>query len=60
MQLGLDGVLRISKKCDPFDLLSVTYILVYTHTHTHTHAQNRFTALLEYVRYHPGEQVPER
>jgi len=26
----------------------------YTHTH------NRFTALLEYVRDHPGEQVPER
>ena len=24
---------------------------------THTH---RFTALLEYVRDHPGEQVPER
>ena len=31
---------------------------VYIHTHTHTH--NRFTALLEYVRDHPGEQVPER
>jgi len=25
-------------------------------THTHSH----FTALLEFVRYHPGEQVPER
>ena len=30
----------------------------YTCTHTHTH--NHFTALLEYVRDHPGEQVPER
>jgi len=30
------------------------------HTHTHTHTHNRFTALLEYVRDHPGEQVPER
>jgi len=28
--------------------------LYYTHTH------NRFTALLEFVRDHPGEQVPER
>ena len=25
-----------------------------------THTHNRFTALLEYVRDHPGEQVPER
>jgi len=31
-----------------------------THTHTHTHTHNRFTALLEYVRDHPGEQVPAR
>ena len=30
----------------------------YSYTHTHTH--NRFTALLKYVRDHPGEQVPER
>jgi len=27
---------------------------------THTHTHNRFTALLEYVRDHLGEQVPER
>jgi len=26
----------------------------------HTHTHNHFTALLEYVRDHPGEQVPER
>ena len=25
----------------------------------HTHTHNRFTALLEFVRDHPGEQVPE-
>jgi len=25
-----------------------------------THTHNRFTALLEFVRDHPGEQVPER
>jgi len=24
------------------------------------HTHNRFTALLEFVRDHPGEQVPER
>jgi len=29
-------------------------------THTHTHTHNRFTAGLEYVRVHPGQQVPER
>ena len=29
---------------------------VYYTTHTH----NRFTAGLEYVRVHPGQQVPER
>jgi len=28
--------------------------------HTHTHTHNRFTAGLEYVRVHPGQQVPER
>jgi len=28
----------------------------YYYTHTH----NRFTAGLEYVRVHPGQQVPER
>ena len=33
-------------------------LCVMLHTHTHTH--NRFTALLEFVRDHPGEQVPER
>jgi len=27
---------------------------------THTHTHNRFTAGLEYVRVHPGQQVPER
>jgi len=27
---------------------------------THTHTHNPFTALLEFVRDHPGEQVPER
>jgi len=31
------------------------FLVSFTHTHTH----NRFTALLEFVRDHPGEQVPE-
>jgi len=31
-----------------------------TETITHTHTHNRFTAGLEYVRVHPGQQVPER
>ena len=31
---------------------------IYAVYNTHTH--NRFTALLELVRDHPGEQVPER
>jgi len=30
--------------------------IVFIVTHTH----NRFTALLKFVRDHPGEQVPER
>jgi len=32
----------------------------YNTQQTHTHTHNRFTAFLEYVRDHPGEQVPER
>ena len=36
------------------------YYVVCRVTHTHTHTHNRFTAFLEYVRDHPGEQVPER
>jgi len=27
---------------------------------SNTHTHNRFTAGLEYVRVHPGQQVPER
>ena len=38
--------------------LLLYFAVVYEHTHTHTH--NRFTAGLEYVRVHPGQQVPER
>jgi len=45
--------LSVSPKC--------SYGSTHTHnTHTHTHTHNRFTALLKYVRDHPGEQVPER
>jgi len=29
-------------------------------TNLQIHTNNRFTALLEYVWDHPGEQVPER
>jgi len=40
-------------------LFSVSvYEICFEVQHTHTH--NRFTALLEYVWDHPGEQVPER
>jgi len=35
---------------------AVRLLSVVIHTHTH----NRFTAGLEYVRVHPGQQVPER
>jgi len=34
--------------------------LGYMNVHVHTHTHNRFTALLEYVWDHQGEQVPER
>jgi len=37
-----------------FSSLNISQFFLETHTH------NRFTALLEYVRDHPGEQVPER
>jgi len=43
-----------------FDQMNVVCFLQGTHTHTHTHTHNRFTAGLEYVRVHPGQQVPER
>ena len=36
--------------------LRISYCFMLIHTHTH----NRFTAGLEYVRVHPGQQVPER
>jgi len=36
--------------------LKTIICIVQLRTHTH----NRFTARLEYVRDHPGEQVPER
>jgi len=39
-------------------LLDFIVLLCLAGKNTHTH--NRFTALLEYVRDHPGEQVPER
>jgi len=39
-------------------ILTVPTELVSVETHTHTH--NHFTAGLEYVRVHPGQQVPER
>jgi len=37
-----------------------SYILYFCLYNTHTHTYNHFTALLEYVRDHLGEQVPER
>ena len=40
--------------------LYILHMYVHTHTHTHAHTHNRFTALLEFVRDYPGEQVPER
>jgi len=41
------------------DKISLARNITGLHTHTHT-THNHFTALLEYVRDHPGEQVPER
>ena len=32
----------------------------WTDRQINTHTHNRFTAGLEYVRVHPGQQVPER
>jgi len=38
----------------------VVVVVVTLTNSTHTHTHNRFTAGLEYVRVHPGQQVPER
>ena len=39
---------------NPYNIFHLTITLVPHYTH------NRFTAGLEYVRVHPGQQVPER
>jgi len=41
-------------------LITITATTTSTHTRTHTHTHNTFTALVEFVRDYPGEQVPER
>ena len=38
----------------PGTLHFILHKFLHPHTHTHTHTHNRFTALLEYVRDHPG------
>jgi len=42
--------------------MAATFTRIHNNTFslTHTHTHNRFTALLEYDREHPGEQGPER
>jgi len=44
---------RFTAVCIPISIPKTTM-----HPITDTH--NRFTALLEYVQDHPGEQIPER
>jgi len=68
-----DVILNIYKMCQKADGYSAQAIPYWTRNgknnekkenkkikHTHTHTHNHFTALLEYVRDHPGEHVPER
>ena len=43
-----------------FSTLWVHALILLEVNYTHTHTHNRFTAGLEYVRVHPGQQVPER
>ena len=51
VDIGVNANLElVDKFCYLGDMLSVDG--------AHTH--NRFTAVLEFVRDHPGEQVPER
>ena len=45
---------------NPNDCTTLFTITTKKYTLTHTHTHNRFTAGLEYVRVHPGQQVPER
>ena len=50
-----------SGNCSKLDMLKTLSVSSVSHTYkalAHTH--NRFTALLEFVRDYPGEQVPER
>jgi len=42
------------------DICSIDVIEILNSVTAHTHTHNRFTAGLEYVRLHPGQQVPER
>jgi len=39
---------------------AVNNVIYCVNTLHELHTHNRFTALLEFVRDHPGEQVPER
>ena len=51
----------ISYDLDEVYMLSHIFLLIILNSSiTHTHTHNRFTAGLEYVRVHPGQQVPER
>jgi len=60
MALGTYLIPSESVMCTKFGVDSSICFPFRVRAHTHTHTHNRFTALLEYVRDHPGEQVPER
>jgi len=54
--ISLSVVLNLASDPSDYDFVLVDCLLTFSQTHTH----NRFTAGLEYVRVHPGQQVPER
>ena len=51
-----DHSISTTVKQGPADCIRMDEVAAALNTHTH----NRFTALMEYVWEHPGEQVPER
>jgi len=52
--------MKIGYKTHDMKTINVVKMIVNKHSNTTHTTHNRFTAGLEYVRVHPGQQVPER
>jgi len=56
----LPSIRDITSNCTRNVALRIVDLVSLVNASLHTHTHNRFTAGLEYVRVHPGQQVPER